>query len=576
MTSVEVERKTYTVTHTAPLHNVVIHRTSVLPSGQTTTRTSQSSSRPADVQFVEGNYSLVATNGVNEVKTTRDQEKKELQDLNERFSSYLDRVRNLEAQNRKLADELEKLKSKWGKETSQIKAMYQAELDEARHTLDDAEREKARLEIRVASLEEQIEEIRIKLLIQQQEVVMYQEKLRGQTQLITDYELEIKMLRKQFEGMETEHQKDLETISRLEELLRQAREDLDNETLAHIDAENRRQTLEEAIEFLKSVHDQEQKELAALAYRDTSPESRDYWKNELAQAIRDIEQMYSEKMEDMKKNTEASYSLKLQEMRTGSARQSMESTKGKEDCKDLRNAVTDLRDKINDLDARNNQLLREIEALRREKEDRERELEAENAMLRDEMNGRRTELEAVMRELQALLGTKLSLNLEIAAYRKLLEYEENRSGMVTMSSSATDSSAQDGDTGSFGKGEMSAKTTYSRTAKGGIAITDCPPHGRFVRLENTGKKEENIEGYKIQRSVDNRLQTPFVLDGRFSAVKEGQKITLWAKDSKPGNAPSQDIEIEEHNWGIGSTVVTTLINAEGEERATLTQKTTYS
>jgi len=57
-----------------------------------------------------------------------------------------------------LADELDKLKSKWGKETSQIKAMYQAELDEARKLLDEAVKEKARLEVRVASLEEQLEE----------------------------------------------------------------------------------------------------------------------------------------------------------------------------------------------------------------------------------------------------------------------------------------------------------------------------------------------------------------------------------------------------------------------------------
>jgi len=33
-------------------------------------------------------------------------------------------------------------------------------------------------------------------------------------------------------------------------------QDLDKETLEHIDAENRRQTLEEQIEFLKSIHDQ--------------------------------------------------------------------------------------------------------------------------------------------------------------------------------------------------------------------------------------------------------------------------------------------------------------------------------
>ena len=33
-------------------------------------------------------------------------------------------------------------------------------------------------------------------------------------------------------------------------------QDLDNETLLHIDAENRRQTLEEELEFLKQVHEQ--------------------------------------------------------------------------------------------------------------------------------------------------------------------------------------------------------------------------------------------------------------------------------------------------------------------------------
>jgi len=74
-------------------------------------------------------------------------------------------VRGLEAQNRKLADELDKLKTKWGKETEQIKAMFQAELDEARAALDEAEKEKARLEIKVASLEEQIEELRVKSVI---------------------------------------------------------------------------------------------------------------------------------------------------------------------------------------------------------------------------------------------------------------------------------------------------------------------------------------------------------------------------------------------------------------------------
>lgn len=82
-----------------------------------------------------------------------------MQDLNERFASYIEKVRFLEAQNRRLADELEKLKSKWGKETTQVKAMFEAELDEARHLLDEAEKEKARMQIRVATLEEQVNEL---------------------------------------------------------------------------------------------------------------------------------------------------------------------------------------------------------------------------------------------------------------------------------------------------------------------------------------------------------------------------------------------------------------------------------
>jgi len=56
---------------------------------------------------------------------------------------------------------------------------------------------------------------------------------------------------------------------------------------------------------------QEMKELAALAYRDTSAESRDFWKNEMAQAIREIEAMYADKLDTMKTEMESSYNLKV-------------------------------------------------------------------------------------------------------------------------------------------------------------------------------------------------------------------------------------------------------------------------
>jgi len=38
------------------------------------------------------------------------------------------------------------------------------------------------------------------------------------------------------------------------------------------------------------------------------------------------------------------------------------------------------------------------------------------------------------------------------------------------------------------KGEMSAKTTHQRSAKGPTSIGDCAPDGKFITLENTGRK----------------------------------------------------------------------------------------
>lgn len=107
-----------------------------------------------------GTYAAVTGTGVTAVKDARAQEKRDMQDLNQRFASYIEKVRFLEAQNRRLTDELARLKAKWGRETSVVKAMYQAELDEARKCLDVADKGKARLEISVASLEEQLEESR--------------------------------------------------------------------------------------------------------------------------------------------------------------------------------------------------------------------------------------------------------------------------------------------------------------------------------------------------------------------------------------------------------------------------------
>ena len=78
------------------------------------------------------------------------------------------------------------------------------------------------------------------------------------------------------------------------------------------------------------------------------------------------------------------------------------------------------------VDFQNAALLKELENLRQEKEDKEKELENDRDELQGDVAKMRAEMEAIMQELQLIMDTKLGLELEIAAYRKLLEGEEER------------------------------------------------------------------------------------------------------------------------------------------------------
>jgi intermediate filament protein if len=531
-----------------------------------------------------GAYANVAGKGVTDVKTSRDREKKDMQDLNERFANYIEKVRFLEAQNRKLASELENLKAKWGKETTAIKAMYQAELDEARRLLDEAEKEKSRYMLQAETLEEQLQEMRQRLDDTRAERDQAREALENQNRSLADLEAECNLLRKRIESLESDRERDRREIQRLTDALNRARIDLDNETLAHIDAENRRQTLEEEIEFLKNVHEQEMKELAALAYRDTTQENREFWKSEMSGALREISQAYDGKLDDMRAEMETYYNMKVQEFRTGATRQNMETSHAKEETKRLRAQLSDLRSKLSELESRNAMLEKEMELLRREYEEKEREWETENTELKNEVAKLRAEMEAILKELQDLMDTKLGLELEIAAYRKLLEGEENRIGLKQVVDSWVSSSNVESTEDSslkvsqVVKGEMSAKTTYQRSAKGPVSISECAADGKFITLENNGRKDESLGSWRIKRNIDGIDRADITLDQN-TVLRPGQKLKLWASRCKPagsGNDRVMEIEVDLQSWGLGANITTKLINPAGEDRATHLTKTVYT
>ncbi|ESO03062.1 hypothetical protein HELRODRAFT_173940 [Helobdella robusta] len=474
-------------------------------------------------------------------------------------------------------------------------------------------------------------------------------KVEKQIQQLADYEAEVNLLKRRIALLEGDREINKKTLTRLQDALNRARIDLDNESLLHQDAENRRQMLEEELEFLKQVHEQELRELAALAYRDTTTENRELWKSEMSSSLRQMQQLYDDKVDDMRKELESFYTMKVQEFRTGATRQNLDTVHTKEEMVRLRSQYSDIQGKLFELQSRNDNLQREIDDLKQEKQTRERELETENEKLISEVAALKAEMESITRELQDLLDAKLGLELEIAAYRKLLEGEEDKIGLrqvvdsmfTTMTtgfsgpggpgaqptatstssssavyeskysssrgggavkSSTSNNYASYGSVGgggggagyssatSFGggygdtalnvnqvvKGDMLARTTYQRSAKGPIAIAESSPDGTYICLENTGRREENLGNWTIRRIVNGNSMPVANLPSDFR-IASGAKVKVYARGTRPRDSSMYDVELYNYStFGQGEDIKTYLCNTSGEERATQIQKTVYS
>lgn len=461
--------------------------------------------------------------------------------LNDRLACYIDRVRYLEQENSRLTLEVRTSQETITREVSNIKQMYEHELTDARKLLDETAREKAKLEIDAKRIWEENDDLRKRLDRKTKEAADNERSARAQEARANELSGKYNTVLSERKKAQDELKELEKEVARLKKQLDTVRKNLEEETLARVDLENTVQSLREELTFKDQVHQQELTET----------------KSRRQVEISEIDGILSEQ-----------YEMKLQ--------QTLQELRDQYDGQLRAN-----RDEISELfESRVRDLEMQLTI------ERQRHAEEKSKLL-DEIERLRKEISLQLQEYQDLMDIKISLDMEIAAYDKLLASEEVRlnitpgsqstmfqtsgsSGIASRSSTLRRTPQRAGAKRKRTVLEESEDRSVSdylvtSSAKGDIEISDVDPEGKFVKLHNKSAKEVQLGGWTLVRKAGTN-ETVFKFH-RSLKIDGGAFVTVWSSDLGQNHEPPTSIVMKGQKWFAGDNMTTQLLNSEGEEAA---------
>eukprot|EP00106_Octopus_bimaculoides_P009359 XP_014776801.1 PREDICTED: 70 kDa neurofilament protein-like [Octopus bimaculoides] len=329
---------------------------------------------------------------------------------------------------------------------------------------------------------------------------------------------------------------------------------LQNETTQRLESDKRIEALEDELDFNIDVHRAEIKEYEALiAKLKKQCNLQQVKESDAGNTVAALSVEYEAKLQTAIADLQRRHAEEIRMMKI--------STKPKGDVvdaskkRDLRMEHTDMSAKMSKYETEVANLKRKIKLLESELEDSENKRATEGENYKAEITNLRLELELMLKELQDLMDAKLSLELEISAYRKLLEGEESRIGMKSFATAI--GGFQTEAESALANALAASKMTLSRSTTGVVGIIELATDGTYIKLEDVGKSSKsapNMKNWTLTQTLDNgTINTHKFTDG--NVFSSGKIVKIWG--SKHGAGEDGITSSAVAQWGtmaIPSTI----------------------